>query len=73
MNPALEVHSTATTRPRLGIYSPSSSERNVGRWRINGHPAAIVIWTVEEWDRLEVRPVDAQYFECGVWCALRLV
>ena len=26
----------------------------------------------EEWGRLEHRPSDAQYYPCGVWCALRL-
>ena len=41
-------------------------------WRINGHPARLVIWSPEEWERLEVRPMDAQFHPFGVWCALRL-
>ncbi|WP_337177248.1 hypothetical protein [Paludisphaera sp.] len=42
-------------------------------WRINGHPARLLIWSAEEWERLDVRPIDAQYHPFGVWCALRLV
>ena len=26
----------------------------------------------EEWEALDVRPADAQYFACGVWAVLRL-
>jgi hypothetical protein len=42
-------------------------------WRINGHPARLLIWSPEEWEELAVRPIDAQYHPFGVWCALRLV
>ncbi|CAN5714772.1 hypothetical protein BH23PLA1_BH23PLA1_17760 [soil metagenome] len=42
-------------------------------WRINGFPALILIWTVEQWEHLEDRPEDAQYYPCGVWCALRML
>lgn len=42
-------------------------------WRINGHPARLLIWSAEEWEQLDVRPIDAQYHPFGVWCALRLV
>jgi len=42
-------------------------------WRINGHPARLLIWSPEEWEHLEVRPIDAQFHPFGVWCALRLV
>jgi hypothetical protein len=41
-------------------------------WRINGHLAKIVVWTHEEWIALEHHPSDAQFYPCGVWCALRL-
>ncbi|MDG3005143.1 hypothetical protein [Paludisphaera mucosa] len=41
-------------------------------WRINGHPARLLIWSLEEWEHLEVRPIDAQFHPFGVWCALRL-
>ena len=42
-------------------------------WRINGHPARLLIWSAEEWEHLPIRPIDAQYHPFGVWCALRLV
>mgnify|MGYP001096340617 CR=1 FL=1 len=42
-------------------------------WRINGHPARLLIWSPEEWERLDVRPIDAQFHPFGVWCALRLL
>lgn len=41
-------------------------------WRINGFPARLLIWTADEWERLEARPADAQFHPSGVWCALRL-
>lgn len=53
-------------------YRPPVSERNVAHWRINGYPATIIIWTVAEWEGLADRPTDAQYYPCGIWCALRL-
>lgn len=53
-------------------YCPPGAERHSARWRINGHPATIFIWTADEWERLEHHPVDAQYYPCGIWCALRM-
>ncbi len=41
------------------------------RWRINGFPATLLIWSVEEWERLKERPADAQFHPLGLWCALR--
>ena len=73
MNPVSQVHPTVTTRIPLGLFRPPASETNAARWRINGYCATIVIWTSEEWERLPERPADAQYYPCGVWCALRLV
>jgi hypothetical protein len=72
MNPAVQVQYVAKSLTPLGIYCPPANELNVARWRINGHRAAIVIWTSEEWERLADRPTDAQYYPCGVWCAVRL-
>lgn len=57
---------------RATLHRPATPERNVAHWRINGHPATIFIWTAEEWERLEERPSDAQYYPCGIWCALRI-
>jgi hypothetical protein len=41
-------------------------------WRINGFRARLVIWSLQEWEQLDVRPSDAQYHPSGVWCALRM-
>jgi len=51
---------------------PAKRPRAAAGWRINGYAARLVIWSQEEWDKLEVRPMDAQYHPHGVWCALRL-
>jgi hypothetical protein len=59
-----------TSRP--AAYVPPPPERNAAHWRINGHPATIFIWTVAEWELLESHPSDAQYYPCGIWCALRI-
>ena len=67
-----------TTRPvdpngsKLAPYQPGSAERNVAYWKINGFPATIVVWTAAEWERMETHPSDAQYYPCGIWCALRI-
>jgi hypothetical protein len=61
-----------TIQPGIGLYVSPVPEANVARWRINGYPAKIIIWTVEEWEKLTERPDDAQYYPCGVWCALRM-
>lgn len=73
MNRVCGVHPIATTRLSLGLFDPPSTDTNAACWRINGYRATIVIWTAEEWERLPERPADAQYYACGVWCALRLV
>jgi hypothetical protein len=70
MNRAAQALPVTTTRPTL--YNPPVPEQNVARWRINGYAASIVIWTHDEWERLSERPTDAQYYPCGVWCALRM-
>lgn len=41
-------------------------------WRINGFGATLMVWTAEAWERLAERPTDAQYVDCGIWCALRM-
>jgi hypothetical protein len=41
-------------------------------WRINGFRAKLLVWTAEEWEKLEARPPDAQFHPSGVWCALRM-
>ena len=58
--------------PTAVRYRPPASDWNTAYWRINGHLATIFIWTEAEWDNLADRPADAQYYPCGVWCALRM-
>lgn len=70
MDPSMRRNRDASIQ--LRIYRPEESSGEVGFWRINGYLARILIWTAEEWERLEERPPDAQYYPCGVWCALRL-
>lgn len=72
MNPATQLQHVATERTALGLYNPPLIEAHVAHWKINGFPASILIWTVEEWEKLIDRPTDAQYYPCGVWCALRI-
>jgi hypothetical protein len=62
----------ARKRPDKAQRPTEGQGPGVARWRINGHPAVVVIWTADEWGRLTERPEDAQYCGCGVWCALRL-
>lgn len=66
----------ATTRPQsIPFPQTTAAAKPIGQsasWRINGFPAKIVVWTHEEWIALENHPNDAQFYPCGVWCALRL-
>jgi hypothetical protein len=62
----------ATHRAVLRLYDPRSGSSGSDCWKINGHPARLLIWTTEEWERLEQRPADAQFHPFGVWCALRV-
>lgn len=70
MSIALQTTRLATERPTL--FRPPVEAHHEAYWRINGYRATIVVWTSEQWDRLAERPTDAQYYPCGVWCALRL-
>jgi hypothetical protein len=56
----------------LRVCNASTSAPRPIRWRINGYPASLLIWSLEEWERLPERPADAQLHPMGVWCALRL-
>jgi hypothetical protein len=73
MHNTAPVQNFATPRRTLALYNPPPSETNTAYWRIDGFRAAIIIWTVEEWESLKVRPLDAQLHPCGVWCALRVL
>ena len=72
MSRAFRVPTFATSRKHLSLYHSPVSGVNTNRWRINGHSATITLWTVEEWEHLKERPTDAQYYPCGIWCALRM-
>lgn len=73
MNNAAQRTSTATQQSTggLGLFQPTVTSANIAWWRIDGHRASIIVWTTEEFEQLTDRPVDAQYYPCGVWCALR--
>jgi hypothetical protein len=62
----------ARQRTVLRLFEPLSQVVSSDRWRINGHPARLFIWSMEEWERLENHPADAQFHPFGVWCALRI-
>jgi hypothetical protein len=70
MNRLAQTHQAQT--PLLSLHEPQESPVNSARWRINGFPAKIIIWTAEEWERLAERPTDAQRLPSGTWCALRM-
>jgi len=61
----------ALMRTQVRLFKPTVSEACTARWRVNGHGATIIIWTTDQWNQLEEQPTDAQYYSCGVWCALR--
>jgi hypothetical protein len=72
MTRVAEAYQYPAPRTALGLYTPPVSEAQVARWKIDGYPAVILIWTSEEWEKLSQRPSDAQFYPCGVWCALRM-
>ena len=59
-------------RAPIRLFNPQSPTQKSARWRINGHPTHLLIWSAEEWERLRDRPPDAQYHPLGFWCALRV-
>lgn len=56
----------------LRLFVPPLPLPGCARWRVNGHPVRLVIWSHEEWEQLDERPADAQLHPYGVWCALRI-
>jgi hypothetical protein len=73
MNHATQILTSTESRATLALYPAPLTVPNIARWRINGYPAMIIVWTAEEWERLTDRPDDAQYYSCGIWCALRMM
>jgi hypothetical protein len=73
MKTFLQVQDLAVTHAAtLRLYIHTRPESGAIFWRINGFRAKLLVWTVDEWEKLEARPVDAQFHPSGVWCALRL-
>lgn len=73
MSTLLQIHDLAAAGAgALRLYIQSRPEAGAAFWRINGFRAKLLVWTREEWERLEARPPDAQFHPSGVWCALRL-
>jgi hypothetical protein len=72
MGTSVQVSRFTTTQSDLRHILNRGSESTAVFWRINGFRARLMVWTVEEWDKLELRPADAQYHPSGVWCVLRL-
>jgi hypothetical protein len=56
----------------LRLWRGDASDSSPIFWRINGYRAKLLVWTPEEWAKLEVPPADAQYHPSGIWCALRV-
>ena len=72
MRTPIQICGLPPTRSDLRLFINRGPESAAVFWRINGFRAKLTVWTVEEWERLESRPSDAQYHPSGVWCALRL-
>ncbi len=72
MTPARLHTLPSAQHPSLTLFHPDDAVSSTTRWRINGHPARIIIWTSEEFERMADPPADAFYNPCGVWCALRV-
>ncbi len=72
MSNAVRSSQLAMRRSSLKVHQPDSDQPCSASWLINGYPATIFIWTAEEWAKLADRPVDAQSFPNGIWCALRI-
>lgn len=81
MSLASHAFPVSTKRPKLSVFDPDPAHvqarpatppTNEATWRINGYAAKIVVWTQAEWERMAIHPADAQFYPCGIWCALRI-
>ena len=63
-------------RHPVRIYRPSGDPGgpSIRRWKVNGYPASVVVWTAEDWDRLAdaEKPADAQEHHDGIRVAVRM-
>lgn len=71
MNRISSYQGLAARRLPFRLFRPEPRRKGVVRWRINGHRVYLVLWSTEEWERLDSPPPDAQLHPVGVWCALR--
>jgi len=71
MRTSLRVRVSPSPRTGLPVYREPETETGGALWRINGYRARLLIWTRDEWEKMDTRPPDAQYHPSGVWCALR--
>ena len=72
MNATLKTRVYKQPRTELRLCDEPRPEEQAAFWRINGYRARLVIWTKDQWERMERPPADAQFHPTGVWCALRV-
>jgi hypothetical protein len=72
MGTLVQVQDFLASRAGLRLFGNRGPETGAVLWRINGFRARLLVWTVEEWEKLEAHPADARFHPSGVWCALRL-
>jgi hypothetical protein len=73
MNTFLRLHGLAVPgAAALRLHRHTRPDSGAVFWRINGFRAKLLVWTPDEWAKLEAPPPDAQFHPSGVWCALRL-
>jgi hypothetical protein len=72
MNATLKTRVYKQPRTELRLCDEPKAEEQAAFWRINGYRARLVIWTRDQWERMERPPADAQFHPTGVWCALRV-
>ena len=72
MSMAQTISEPGRTRRRRHVRPGSAGESLAVMWRINGYRASLLVWTPDEWAKMDVRPSDAQYHPSGIWCALRM-
>jgi hypothetical protein len=72
MNMSLMGRVISQPRTELRFCGESVNQERAAFWRINGYRARLLVWTRDEWERMDSPPSDAQLHPAGVWCALRL-
>jgi hypothetical protein len=72
MSATLTARIARSQRRGLRVCRGPEPDAPVPLWRINGYRARLLIWTPDEWEKMDAPPPDAQYHPSGVWCALRM-